>query len=112
MVQLIAPVSYADWSRRLVRFKASRAYKFIVANFPRVTYSIYGNPGPTFRSLDAALDYFDERYMRERMIMERWSSRALDDFFAHVIVYGIKDDYPTPKTAIRKWKKPNHTGRN
>lgn len=118
MVRIISPVSYEDWSRKLKRFRQSKAYKTIIRNYPRITFSVYGNPynpragSQTFKSLDQMLGYFDERYLKERMIMERWNATALNDFFAHVIVYGIKDSYMAPKAAIRRWKKPNRTGRN
>lgn len=118
MVRIISPVSYEDWSRKLKRFRQSKAYKTIIRDYPRITFSVYGNPynprsgSQTFKSLDKMLGYFDERYLKERMIMERWNADALDDFFAHIIVYGIKDSYMAPKAAIRRWKKPNRTGRN
>lgn len=118
MVRIISPVSYEDWSRKLKSFRQSKAYKMIIRDYPRITFSVYGNPynprsgSQTFKSLDQMLEYFDERYLKERMIMERWNADALDDFFAHIIVYGIKDSYMAPKAAIRRWKKPNRTGRN
>lgn len=108
LIRVMEPIGYRDYQDKFRRLISSPKYLALKREFPQLTYSIFGHPGnhkaPT---LEALIAFFETAY--EPTLRAMNMSRAKrNDFFAHLVIYGVKRSYrvaPPLRNAHGKRKK-------
>lgn len=118
LIEIMHPISYRDYKTRFKKLLSDPKYKKLKAEYPAVTYSIYGHPGNhRLPSLEALLAWFETVYEPVLKAMQSTAAKR-SDFFAHLVIYGVKRNYKVAPSIrdqrgkIRKHRRVSATGRS
>jgi hypothetical protein len=119
LVKIVEPIGYRDYLRGLSKLEKSEKYKALKKKYPKIYYTIYGNPGNNvFPDLETLQAFFETVYAPALQAIHG-SRKNRTDWFANLVIYAVDRTYkaaPHPKRSRSKKKrygrKHNATGRS